>query len=180
MIKTYRKKCGLTFLEITILFGIIILSTLLIIIPSKPKRVDIREKACFSNQRLLLSSIEMYNIDHSSMLNNINDKAIGFMIKDGYLKGKVEDFVCPETINKDRNYTNLGDLFAGGIIYCKYHGTQEGIKITPKMTLSDYKKEKTKKEHDELVRKYIIIGVTVFIIIIYIGICFYYFKKKKK
>jgi competence protein ComGC len=80
----------------------------------KAAKNSARGKACFSNQRVLIGAVEMYNMDHDTMMSNLD---IPTLVKEGYLK---------ETPNKpdpDCDYFSKGDLATDGIIFCKKHGS---------------------------------------------------------
>ena len=82
------------------------------------------EKSCFNRQRQLIGAVEMYNMDHKEMMTTLD---VEELIREGYLKSKIEDSI------KDCIYCSDGDLTDSGIIYCKYHGepTQEKHKPSP-------------------------------------------------
>lgn len=81
--------------------GVLILAVIgLIMIPNlnvsrsghSPGRA--REKACYANMRILLSAIEMYNMDHATMIYfNHQPAPVGMLVQQQYLKTPV---VCPE------------------------------------------------------------------------------------
>ena len=85
-------------------------------------RMNARPKACAMNIRVLLSAIEMYNMDFSEPLKKIDNDTIKYLVTKGYLKSelsKPEPSLC--------EYHSLGDLSNGGLIYCRYHGDLEHL-----------------------------------------------------
>ena len=106
-----------------------------------------REKACFSNIRVIQGAIEMYNMDVKTMMRELDDNNQKVLIEGKYIKSK-EPLVCPET-SKSGQYLSIGDLTGDGLIYCTYHGTLEGVKITPNMTYQEYVEEKERIEKEK-------------------------------
>lgn len=43
-------------------------------------------KHCYTNMRVILGAVEMYNMDHSSMISRLNSGTIGMLQSTGYLK----------------------------------------------------------------------------------------------
>ena len=80
----------------------------------KAARGSAREKACFSNQRILLGAVEMYNMDNSVMMTTLN---IDALVKGRYLKG------VPNGPEPECEYFSIGDLSKDGVIACKRHGS---------------------------------------------------------
>ena len=70
-------------------------------------RASIRQKACYSNIRILYGAIEMYNLDHKDTFNELNDKTLSYLYDEKYLKGNM-NLPTPRC-----NYRS---------IYCDYHG----------------------------------------------------------
>ena len=101
--------------------------------PLLARREINREKSCFSNQRLLLSAIEMYNMDNNEMLHELDDNAQDLLIRGKYLKSD-RVIICPDSAGKGKYYSQ-GDLCEDGVIYCDYHGSmdrdEKGNKIVP-------------------------------------------------
>lgn len=87
---------------------------------------------CKSNQRVLLGAIEMYNMDHREVIDDITDSgAYNSMqlLMNGYLKS-------PLYCDNGGKYRSYGPLSNDGFIYCDYHGSVEPrfgnlIKPTP-------------------------------------------------
>lgn len=81
-----------------------------------------RGKACLSNQKVIRTSIELYNLENSlSMKGSFSDAEVtsptGFLVVDKFLKREIS------RPGVDCFYGNYGTLLEGGIIYCKAHGT---------------------------------------------------------
>jgi competence protein ComGC len=89
----------------------------------RPRRINTRYKACYSNIRILLGAVEMYNMDHETMMTDLKtDK----LLADGYLKSEIS---LPDSECK---YFATGDLTGDGEICCELHGIiQESDKIKP-------------------------------------------------
>ena len=77
-------------------------------------RSNAREKACFSNQRVLQGAVEMYNMDNSVMMTTLDVEAL---IKGKYLRS------APSGPEPDCQYYSVGNLTGDGYISCKKHGS---------------------------------------------------------
>ena len=75
-----------------------------------------RQKACYSNIRVLQGAVEMYNMDVEPMMTSLNQ---GVLREGRYLKAD-SDLKCPET-SKGATYSG-DDLTEKGEIICSYHG----------------------------------------------------------
>ena len=151
MEKAYMKHLhinkGFTIWELMIVFAIIGILAAMAVPNRRPHRGDYRKKACFSNMRVLQGALEMYNMDVNTMMREMNDENQKILMEGKYLKIK-EPYVCPETYEKG-HYLSEGDLTEDGVMYCTYHGTLEGIKITPGMTLREYKEAIENRKREE-------------------------------
>ena len=81
----------------------------------KLSRTSARQKACFSNIRLLQGAVEMYNMDHETMMKSLD---IDTLVKEHYLK---ESVMKPEP---NCDYYSDGDLSKSGKVTCKLHSEQ--------------------------------------------------------
>lgn len=80
----------------------------------KVARTKAREKACFSNIRVLSGAVEMYNMDNATVMKSLD---INTLVKQHYIKE------VPEKPEPECEYESKGDLSEeNGIIYCKFHG----------------------------------------------------------
>ena len=79
-------------------------------------RDEARRKACFSNQRVLMGGVEMYNMDvkEENMMHNLN---IDILVKERYVKEK------PKLPDPKCSYVSEGDLAKDGNVKCTYHGS---------------------------------------------------------
>ena len=77
------------------------------------------QKDCRTNIRVIESAVEMYNMDSSSIMNNLD---IDILIKGHYLKEK------PIEPDKNCEYFIEGDLSKDGYVYCARHGDMRGYK----------------------------------------------------
>ena len=76
---------------------------------------------CKANQRILVGAIEMYNMDHREVIDDITDSgAYNSMqlLMNGYLKS-------PLYCDNGGKYRSYGPLSEDGIVYCDYHGPVE-------------------------------------------------------
>ncbi len=81
-----------------------------------------RQKACFSNQRVLQGAIEMYNMDvpqiiHTALPNGDFGDLEELLVREKYLKNYLE---LPE---EDCAYGVIDLDGSGGNVFCKRHGT---------------------------------------------------------
>ncbi len=76
-------------------------------------RESARDKACMANMRVITGAVEMYNMDNQDLMRQLNMDAL---LKGKYLKSKI---VPPEP---GCRYLAIGDLSAGGEVYCQLHG----------------------------------------------------------
>ena len=76
------------------------------------------QKQCFSNQRVLMGAIEMYNMDHNNMMTNYDNSFFELLVRDKYL--------TPSFMNNiECEFLSEGDLTGSGYIYCVNHGDTE-------------------------------------------------------
>ena len=76
-------------------------------------RFHSKKASCFSNQRVLQGAVEMYNMDHSTMMSTLD---IDTLVKEKYLHQKP---IAPDPQCK---YEAVGDLTQDGYVNCKFHG----------------------------------------------------------
>ncbi|HNV69237.1 MAG TPA: zinc ribbon domain-containing protein, partial [Candidatus Ozemobacteraceae bacterium] len=84
-------------------------------------RCSARVKHCYSNMRVLLGAIEMYNMDNAVMLDSLQDadgSAGGLLLQRQYLKSPI----TKPTVKCAYSGTNLTK---NGRISCAFHGTVE-------------------------------------------------------
>ena len=88
----------------------------LLLVPPPVKRthIDTREKSCFSNQRVIMGAIEMYNMDNKQMMTSID---FSRLLEGKYLKE------IPQKPTNECDYFSEGDLSEDGYISCKKHGS---------------------------------------------------------
>ncbi|PKL45674.1 MAG: hypothetical protein CVV41_01350 [Candidatus Riflebacteria bacterium HGW-Riflebacteria-1] len=80
-------------------------------------REQARDKACMANIRVLTGAVEMYNMDKTPMMTNLN---MELLIKNHFLKSPIIG------AEKDCRYVASGNLNEDGQIYCQLHGNLEG------------------------------------------------------
>lgn len=112
-----KNRKGFTLIELMIVIAIIGILAAMAIPNFKKAREQAREKACYSNIRVLLGAIEMYNMDHSVMMDSPNQGSLTGAA--GYLKAEV---VCPETGGTYQG----SNLSKDGVLSCSIHGTVDG------------------------------------------------------
>lgn len=125
-----KKKIGNSCVQV-ISIGILVIVILVFIMIITPNtdyhRPLAREKACYANMRIILGAVEMYNMDHTKMMKELNQANMKLLVKkpDQYL------LKMPEKPEKGCEYYNTGDLSDGGVICCALHGTVTGPPPTP-------------------------------------------------
>ena len=88
-------------------------------IPEMEKsRYNARQKACFSNQRVIQGAVEMYNMDYPTPMEKLD---IPLLVKDNYLKS------APVPPEPRCAYFSSGDLSKDGFVYCSFHGDVQGL-----------------------------------------------------
>ena len=90
-------------------------------------RTSARQKACYSNIRVLQGAVEMYNMDNKTLMTTLDIKKLE---EGNYLK--------PNSIKKPEyecDYFSDGDLSKEGVVACKLHSDEK------------YYKEWEKREH---------------------------------
>ncbi|MBI3038477.1 hypothetical protein HYY75_05415 [bacterium] len=107
-----------------LIIGCIIAILAAIAIPNfKKAREQARDKACYANQRVILGAVEMYNMDHSAMMDSIVDSDVrnahSLLLAGGYLKNSISN---PEA---GCNYGG-SSLTTTGEIFCRIHGSVSG------------------------------------------------------
>ena len=110
------KRKGFTLIELMIVIAIIGILAAMAIPNFKKARESAREKACYSNIRVILGAVEMYNMDNSEMINTMNDGFIGNLVSAKYLKS------APAKPETNCVYSSVGDLTDSGYIICTRHG----------------------------------------------------------
>ena len=98
------------------------------------RRVSVRDKACFSNQRVIQGAVEMYNMDSKVKMDNLD---INLLIKGKYL-------MQPTKPESSCEYSNIGDLSDDGFVFCKYHGDVKHL------IYSEYFNDKEYDQHRKL------------------------------
>ena len=103
--------------------------------PVKHTHTDSREKSCFTNQRVIMGAIEMYNMDNEQMMTSID---FSRLIEGKYLKE------IPTKPTKDCEYFSEGDLSEDGYISCKKHGSVNSL---------DQKNQKEREEANRILEE---------------------------
>jgi prepilin-type N-terminal cleavage/methylation domain-containing protein len=140
MLYINNKKRAFSIIELLIVIGIIGILAAMAVPPHHGRRRYDSSKSCFSNIRVLQGALEMYNMDHSVMIPEMNEVVIDILVREKYLK---EAPVGP--IPRRCKYYNQGDLTNTGVIYCEYHGSIDGSVAPAK----DYGSEMTYGEYQE-------------------------------
>ena len=79
-------------------------------------RIWARQKACYSNLRVIQGAIEMYNMDNSIFITEYNEESEKKLIEGKYLKEK------PYKPEYSCSYGSKDDLSKDGVLFCEYHG----------------------------------------------------------
>ncbi len=111
-----KNRKGFTLIELMIVIAIIGILAAMAIPNFKKARASARQKACYSNIRVIQGAVEMYNMDVSTMMVGLS---MTNLTKGNYMKTSP---IGPETTCK---YTG-SDLAGNGSVYCSYHGDLEG------------------------------------------------------
>jgi hypothetical protein len=118
------------------------------------------QKQCFSNQRVLLGAIEIYNMEHTNLISNYNPDVLALLIKDKCLKeNPLRDCEC--------EYLVEGDLTRDGYIYCVNHGSANGEKKGENIEAStNPKRDSRERLKKNLIKALILFGPTLLYLII--------------
>ena len=96
-------------------------------------------KVCFSNQRVILGAIEMYNMDNTESICELNENVLEILYKNKYLKQEIKGSVKGKC-----KYLSREDLTKDGMIYCEFHGNSDyretGKGIPPSKEFERYMK----------------------------------------
>lgn len=76
-------------------------------------------KACYSNIRVLMGAIEMYNMDNEEHFEVLTPSTQEILVAQGYIKRKVK---CPD---ESGEYYNQGDIALDSSVACTKHGAIE-------------------------------------------------------
>lgn len=79
-------------------------------------REERRNKICITNMRILIGAIEMYDMDHQTMISSIDSNTIAMLRSQGFLK---VDITPPTPMCE---YYSDGDLSKTGVVACALHG----------------------------------------------------------
>ncbi len=112
-----KNRKGFTLIELMIVIAIIGILAAMAIPNFKKARASARQKACYSNLRVLQGAVEMYNMDVSTMMTTLEQSTL---ISGKYVKAS-SPLICPET-SKGGTYGASGNLTDDGEITCSYHG----------------------------------------------------------
>ena len=100
-------------------------------------------RECFSNIRKIIGAVEMYNMDYSTMMTDLD---LPILFSKGYLK---ESLTLPD--GQICDYISLGDLTDEGTVYCVTHGSP----YPPELTIKKYFEPEEKRKYDELISPYV-------------------------
>ena len=128
---------GFTLIELMIVIAIIGILAAMAMPNFKTSRWQARQKACYSNIRVLQGAVEMYNMDTTPMMTTLSMTNLS-----GYVKNP-SGIKCPEYT--EAAYKEIGDLSNDGEVACgtevtgatitdmtskKMHGTLQGGSTT--------------------------------------------------
>ncbi|MBP5469249.1 MAG: prepilin-type N-terminal cleavage/methylation domain-containing protein [Candidatus Riflebacteria bacterium] len=111
-----KNRKGFTLIELMIVIAIIGILAAMAIPNFKKARASARQKACYSNIRVIQGAVEMYNMDVSSMMTGLS---IEKLISGNYLKS------TPSKPEVTCSYKG-SSLDGNGSVYCGHHGDVEG------------------------------------------------------
>ncbi len=128
-------------------------------------RFSARYKSCLSNIRILQGTVEMYNMDHSTQMDDIDEESMQILVKENYLKS------IPQGTESSCKYTVSNKLSENGVIYCEYHGGADIEKFPPNPEVKEkIESQKRWSRIMELQESFGIVIFLVFCIFVIIGI----------
>lgn len=113
-----QNRSGFTLIELMIVIAIIGILAAIAIPNFRRARAQAREKACYANMRVILGAVEMYNMDHTSMMDSVDAGQLSTLASLKYLR-RVPEYPTTKCSYKG---TSMED---GGLIHCDFHGTVE-------------------------------------------------------
>ncbi len=108
-----KEKSYVNIIFTTIIIFIITLIPDMLVPNFKKGYVPSKEKACYSNIRVLQGAVEMYNMDHTAMMTELDTNTL---FDNKYLKS------IPQGTEPECKYYTYGDLTKDGEICCELHG----------------------------------------------------------
>ncbi len=120
-----NNKKAFTLIELIIVIAILaILAKMSQPMCVRRSRPSARQKACFSNLRIIQGAVEMYNMDNTEFMEELD---FNRLLDGKYLKE------LPSKPEDSCSYLSLGDLSKDGVIACEYHGDLEQKYIKSKL-----------------------------------------------
>lgn len=115
--------------------------------PAFSRRTDL---SCLSNLRVIQGALEMYNMDHSKMIERYDSNAEDILIKEKYLKGKIYK---PEPDKCE--YKSIGDYSVNEdiFIFCTYHGDPNHLIYSEYYEWEEYEKLPQNATNEEIKSK---------------------------
>lgn len=118
--KKGKKSFFTAFIEVTIVCSTIGILAAMAIPNHKRSHPISSRKKCYSNIRVLQGAVEMYNMDHMTMISTSLDLK---PLEDGKYIKNVEHYVSPQIPEISCKYDIDGDITDVGQVYCHYHGS---------------------------------------------------------
>ena len=133
---------------------------------AKKSRDYPRYQECLSNQRVIMGAIEMYNLDNSTLLENLDEDKIKMLVDKGYLK------ISPRGPETSCKYLFTNKYSENGDVYCEYHGGVDSEKLKPCPKFEEYLKSYSKSKISGRFEFWleVILVLMVWVGIIYTGI----------
>lgn len=136
---------------------------------ARKERSSGRYNACLSNQRVIMNAIEMYNMDHKTVIDKYDENSENLLITEKYLKSKPQkpEQKCEYKMN-------------GHDVYCEYHGGMDPEKLKPSPefaeSLKDILQYRKNKKYEYASQIIILLAAWIWLISLLVKV----FSKSKK
>ena len=135
-------------------------------VAASASREQARPKACAANMRVLAGAIEMYNMDHSAPMRDVNPTTLAELVKASYLKCPLTP-PSPGCSYSGRNLDKTTDMTQE--IRCAEHGTVAELNVYFE-----------RLQHTQKMKQIIVVGTVAMALLIILGTIFWGSTSRRK